>query len=320
MILENRIKSRYGNRSRKASSPLVAVMIYSLAAIVIVIPLTGLLNNTSQLNVWSLALNNMIKETGVILGNILLMLGSGFTYILPGLVLASGFGSMGWIVWKLYRLTSKTNTSKTNKPQPDRVHEIQASKEMREAQASKEMREAQANEKIHEIQPKPIRNGSLKNPFSTLKLGMLHSVPFAEIEKKSRDTSDLHDKILLQIADGLSGSIHPRDEMRINLGRKKDNPIKAGEHVYYPDICILDGTSHSVKAIYEVATEEMINKGDAEVEWKAYCSIANFYLVIPLRSLSKAKKIATQYEIRVEGYWTFEHLNEETAYDSPIHC
>jgi hypothetical protein len=272
-------------------------MVYSLAAVVIVVPLTGLLNNTSQLNVWSNALNNMIKETGIILWNILLMLESGFTYILPGVVLASGFGSMGWIVWKLYRLTSKTN-----KPQPDRVHEAQASKE------------------IHEIQPKPIRNGSLIKPFSTLKLGMLHSVPFAENEEKSYYARDLHDRILLQIADGLSSSIHSRDEIRVNLNGKKDKPIKVGEHIYYPDICVLDGSSHSVRAIYEVETEEDLNRGDREVQWKAYSGIARFYLVIPAESLAKAKEIATQYEIGVEGYWTFEHSNEETAYDNRIHC
>lgn len=295
MTFENRSRSRYSGRSRKASSPLVAVMVYSLAAVAIVVPLTGLLNDTSQQNVWSHALGNMVKETIIILGNILLILESGFTYILPGLVLASGFASMGWIVWKLYRLSCRTN-----KPQPNKVHEAQPIKEMHEAQPSRQ-----------------IRKASLIKPISTLKLGIFRSVPLAEIEQKSRDARDLHDKILLQIAEGLSDSIHSRDEIQINLSNKKDSPIEAGEHIYYPDICILDGTSHSVKAIYAVATEAMINMADAKVEWKVYSAIANFYLVIPVKSLTKAKKIATQHKIRVEGYWTFEHLNEETDATTP---
>jgi len=122
------------------------------------------------------------------------------------------------------------------------------------------------------------------------------------VVERSLDSWKKHDSIINTVASALESQGF---FVKTNPNQKKDNPVeRKGGYTYYPDLFVIE--NEKVTRVYEVETEDSITDEEAENQWKPYSDgAADFYLVVPEKSLSKAKELVNKYNIDVKDYYTF---------------
>ena len=103
---------------------------------------------------------------------------------------------------------------------------------------------------------------------------------------------ELHDKVVKAIKDKLNQKDY---DVYINLGEQKN--VRIGDN--YPDVIMTEKGKTNAKFIMEVEVASSVTQDEAERQWKKYTTEINatFYLVVPEKSLSKAKKLCQNNNI-----------------------
>lgn len=103
---------------------------------------------------------------------------------------------------------------------------------------------------------------------------------------------ELHDKVVKAIKDKLNQKDY---DVYINLGEQKN--VRIGDN--YPDVIMTEKGKTNAKFIMEVEVASSVTQDEAERQWKKYTTEINatFYLVVPEKSLQKAKKLCQNNNI-----------------------
>lgn len=120
---------------------------------------------------------------------------------------------------------------------------------------------------------------------------------------------ELHDRVVREIVKYLNQKDF---DVYINPGQEKN----AGISGFYPDVIMTTKNTTTVKFIMEVEVAESVTQEEAISQWKQYADGINatFYLVIPDKSLMKAKELCQSNAINCR-YVTFSMINDGISFN-----
>jgi hypothetical protein len=97
----------------------------------------------------------------------------------------------------------------------------------------------------------------------------------------------------------------PDLETLVNLPKPRITVGKDGKRDLYPDIVVVRRPGQWLTLMAEVETEDSVNSGSAETDWKPMSRLGDLLLYVPVGCVPEARKLCKKHGIRVKGIRTW---------------
>ena len=121
-----------------------------------------------------------------------------------------------------------------------------------------------------------------------------------------------HDRVIRQ----LQARWRRRFAVAANLGSERENPVKAGGQLLYPDL-VLTGSARGrhLHGVVEVETAESVNHLEAMAEWAPLSKVRGaFYLYVPAGSADVARRLCEENRVNVTEIWTYYAIGNQVRF------
>ena len=99
-------------------------------------------------------------------------------------------------------------------------------------------------------------------------------------------------------------------EVAANLGEEQLNPVKLGQHTFFPDLILTVG-GKKLAGLIEVETGESVNNLEAMAQWVHFGKArVPFHLYVPVQGVDAARRLCEANHVRVSEVWTYRPLLE----------
>ena len=125
-----------------------------------------------------------------------------------------------------------------------------------------------------------------------------------------------HDRVIRQ----LQARWRRRFGVAVNPGAERENPVKGGGQVLYPDLVLTSSDrGRRLCGVVEVETAESVNHLEAMAEWAPLAKVRGaFYLYVPAGSADVARRLCEENRVNVTEIWTYYAIGSQVRF-SMIH-